>query len=238
MKNEAITIDEARELAADPALWPRVRDFLWDFVPQVHPSWWEGLAGECQKPGVQDAAASAVDFSASGIRRLADAPRAKAWLLDRLGVVPCFHSFPKDDWSRLLLLDGTTLLGIVQWLGALACADSLRRVTDGTMVRTLKATLPGVYPDVFSFTAYFSGFDFQCGAVAPQRCVDEVESTGYSMLTATLASLPDVLVSRMKFKFPKNLCTSASLRLKNDACRKAVAKLLKLKFPEAYSLCC
>ena len=66
MKNEAITIDEARELAADPALWPRVRDFLWDFVPQVHPSWWEGLAGECQKPGVQDAAASAVDFSASG----------------------------------------------------------------------------------------------------------------------------------------------------------------------------
>ena len=38
-----VTVEEARNLVADQALWPRVRDFLWDFAPQVHPSWLEDL---------------------------------------------------------------------------------------------------------------------------------------------------------------------------------------------------
>ena len=44
MSNEAnISIDDARALVADEALWPRMRDFLWDFTPQIHASWLEGL---------------------------------------------------------------------------------------------------------------------------------------------------------------------------------------------------
>ena len=38
-----IDIGAARALVADTVLWPRVRDFLWDFAPQVHPNWLEGL---------------------------------------------------------------------------------------------------------------------------------------------------------------------------------------------------
>ena len=45
-KAEAITLDEARELVGDAALWPRMRDFLWDFAPQVHESWMESLKVE------------------------------------------------------------------------------------------------------------------------------------------------------------------------------------------------
>ena len=52
MSNEAnITIDEARALVADAALWPRIRDFLWDFAPQVHKSWLEGLGLEAIDAG-------------------------------------------------------------------------------------------------------------------------------------------------------------------------------------------
>ena len=40
---KTITMDEARDLVADQALWPRVRDFLWDFVPSIHPTWLDGL---------------------------------------------------------------------------------------------------------------------------------------------------------------------------------------------------
>ena len=40
-----IEMDEARALVADDVLWPRVRDFLWNFAPQVHESWLEGMAG-------------------------------------------------------------------------------------------------------------------------------------------------------------------------------------------------
>ena len=36
-------IEEARELVSNRLLWPLVRDFLWDFSLQVHPSWGENL---------------------------------------------------------------------------------------------------------------------------------------------------------------------------------------------------
>ena len=38
-KEKNISIDDARALVADEALWPRMRDFLWDFTPQIHASW-------------------------------------------------------------------------------------------------------------------------------------------------------------------------------------------------------
>ena len=233
MSNEAtITIDEARALVSDAALWPRVRDFLWDFAPQVHESWVE-------------------DFV---LRRGAEmqSRRVKAWLLARLGVLPCFHAFPKDDWSRLLLLDGATLESIAKWLGALVCADELRRVTDGTTVRELKVALPGVYPEVFGYTMYFKGFNLSMSSGGNLRRDVElhgdglgsggvVSREGVAIISSVLSGLAESLVARLRLKLPKSLCASASLREAKSQManvQTALAKLLKLKFPEAYSLCC
>ena len=43
----SMTIDEARALVADSALWPKVRDFLWDFAQQIHPSWLDLSNTDC-----------------------------------------------------------------------------------------------------------------------------------------------------------------------------------------------
>jgi len=220
-KEKNISIDDARALVADEALWPRMRDFLWDFTPQIHASWLEGLR-------IPDG--------------MAHSQRIKTYVLSSLGVAPVFHSFPKGDWSRLLLLDGATLEAIAKWLGAIVLADDLRRVMDGATVRALKASLSGVYPEVFGFTAYFSGIDLKRkdaetrGEGAPSA--ENVVSTGLSMIDALLAPLPEALVSRLKLKLPKDTSAPAPLRSKPEACGKALAKLLKLKFPEAYKLCC
>ena len=216
-----IDVDAARALVADAALWPRVRDFLWDFAPQVHGSWLEDLGRATLDEG------------------LMSSPRVKRFILSALGIEPCFHAFPKDDWSRLVLLDGQTLELIVKWLGALACAGGLRRVTDGKTVRALKAALPGVYPEVFGYTMYFKREERDVRDERNRR--DEaghVVAVGLSMLMSLLADVPSPILSRFRFKLPKSLCDSAAPRLKKETCGAVVAKLLKLKFPEAYRLCC
>ena len=216
-----ITMEDARALVGDAKLWPRVRDFLWDFAPQVHESWLEPKQ-----------------------LSLRDSPRVKRYILDSLGVEQCFHAFPKEDGSRILLLDGATLESAAKWLGALACAESLRRVTSGEIVRELKSKFRGIYPEVFGYTAYFKENDFQRRDAETQRLEDEVVSTGYNMLFSAIAGLPASLVSRLKLKLPKSLCdlcVSAPLRLKERSSQinlSAVLKLFKLKFPEAYKLCC
>lgn len=215
------SIEEARALVSDPALWPPVRDFLWHFVPQIHPSWIEGL--KIGGPEVEEPPGG---------------PRVGRFILEALGIEPFFHAFPKDDGSRLALLDGATLLEIAKWLGALAFAPALRRVTDGATVRALKAELAGVYPDVFSFTAYFG--ELKGGNPETER--PEAGSVVPSGMAMLLSALPDVppLVSRLKFKLPKPLAE----RLPAPGLRpptlnpKTIPKLLKLRFPEAHSLCC
>ena len=207
-----IAMEDARALVGDVKLWPRVRDFLWDFVPQVHESWLE-----------------------PNQLSLKDSPRVKRYILDSLGVEPCFHTFPKEDGSRILLLDGATLESAAKWLGALACAESLRRVTSGEVVRGLKSKLRGIYPEVFSYTAYFKENDFQRRDAEAQSLQTVVVEEGYSLLQSVVANLSSPLVARLKFKLPKGLCASASLR---EVKLSAVLKLFKLKFPEAYKLCC
>lgn len=240
---EKITMDDARALVSDQALWPFVRDFLWNFAPQVHPSWLEGLGGETLDGGREN------ETAAPHASRLMPSPRVRRFVLSSLGIVPCFHVFPKDDWSRLLLLDGKTLEALVKWLGALVCADDLRRVTAGAAVRELKAAFPGIYPEVFGFTAYFSGMkNFRKDAEAQKEerpdvgggssIVERVVSVGSSIVDSLLDDAPPALVSRLRFKLPKDLCSAASMRLEKGTSRAVVAKLLKLKFPEAYKLCC
>ena len=179
---------------------------------------------------------------ASGLANL-DSPRVKRYILESLGVEPCFHAFPKEDGSRLLLLDAATLESLVRWLGALACAEELRKITDGATVKTLKAALPGVYPDVFGYTAYFSKNDFK-RRDAETLGIEEIQACGSGILLSAVTNLPAALYLRFKMKLPRQLCglcDSATLRLKDrptPTALSAILKLLKLKFPEAYSLCC
>ena len=248
LNSENITIEKARELVGNAVLWPRVRDFLWDFAPQIHESWLETLKVEGLQ--VEGSSAQSSNFQLSDLQpSTVHSTRVKRFILDTLGVEPCFHDFPKEDGSRLLLLDGATLLEIAKWLGALACAPELRRVTDGATVRALKAALPGVYPEVFGYTAYFGGFSSICASrrdAEPQRMDERVLRTGYEILVSALGDLPASLVSRLAFTLPKKLCVSAPLRetmsrrdeMKDTAARSGILKLLKLKFPEAHSLCC
>lgn len=205
-----IDMDKARALVADRSLWPRVRDFLWDFAPQIHDGWREDLA----------------------IPANLDSPRIRRYVLEKLGVAPCFHDFPEEDGSRLLLLDAATLDAIAKWLGALAGADSLRPITDGATVRELKKELSGVYPEVFGYTAYFKLDAY------PAKTAGEVTANGYKMLFSALAGLPEPLQARLRLKLPRG-CTGSEG--KQASCRTTLAtvqKLLKLKFPEAYALCC
>ncbi len=215
-KTEAITLDEARELVGDAALWPRMREFLWDFAPQVHESWLGGLAvrwlgSEGSAQSQDNAAAQLPNYLTSS------SPRVKAYILSSLGVEPFFHDFPKEDWSRLALLDGATLLEIAKWLGALACAEELRRVTNGATVRELKTALRGVYPEVFGFTAYFVKDVKELGGLVVGWLGGEgadmklnaafVVGVGFSLLHAAFAHLPDPLRQRLRLKLPNNITT-------------------------------
>ncbi|MBO7684985.1 MAG: hypothetical protein J6V72_01285 [Kiritimatiellae bacterium] len=222
-----IDIAAARALVADAALWPHVRDFLWDFAPQVHGSWLEDCLGRAAPDeGRKDGTDPSHD------PRLMSSPRVKRFVLSALGIEPCFHAFPKDDWSRLILLDGQELELIVKWLGALACAGELRRVTDGKTVRALKADLPGIYPEVFGYTAYFKGDEMDMGDEA-----GHVVAAGFSRLMSLLAPLPGFLLSRLKFKLPREYSKYLTVRPSNGQTVN-LPLLLKLRFPEAYRLCC
>lgn len=214
-----LTIEEARTLVSDSALWPRIRDFLWDFAPQVHESWLEGVFASADCSRLQST--------------VIGSPRVKRFILDTLEVSACFHAFPENDWSRLLLLDGSTLLEICKWLGALACADSLRHVMDGKTVRDLKAALPGVYPEVFGYTMYFKGLPAN-----DAKDANGIIAVGLKDLSGLLSPLGPALMHRLKLKLPKHLCDFCVVSGEKTHYSAVLAKLLKLRFPEAYSLCC
>lgn len=217
-----LTLEQARALVGNDALWPRARDFLWRFAGQIDATWVDDLCATAHLP--LDASAAAWTSS-----------RLQTWLLGELGIAPCFHDFPATDGSRLLLLDAVTLDALARWLGALAYADFLRRLTDGATVRAFKAALPGVYPDVLSYTAYFGSVG-RSAEDAPTA--DDIVATGYGQLFSLFAALPAPLVARLVFKFPKsrrNLCVPQDGGTVTLA---VVHKLLKLKFPEAYRICC
>lgn len=207
-----IDMDSARMLLNDPVLWPRVRDFLWNFTDQIHPTWLE-------------------DLNAEG-RKLISSPRVKTWALAELGAEPCFHTFPKDDWSRLLLLDGTTLETISKWLGAIACADSLRHITSGAVVRELKANLAGVYPDVFGYTVYFHSKDKPFEV----ENANSVIKLGGEMLYSFVSKLSEPLKRRFVLKLAKGFSDFCPSTAKQSTFN--LPLLLKLRFPEAYKLCC
>ena len=226
--DKTIDMDEARDLVADKALWPRVRDFLWDFAPSIHPNWLDGLTvGRLDGLDLAHLEETA---------KLSNCQTVKRFILDSLGVEPCFHTFPKDDGSRLLLLDGATLESLAKWLGALACAEQLRRVTDGATVRALKAALPGIYPEVFGYTMYFKSLTV---GQLDGLTVDKVIATGLEMLSSIIAELPEQLQLRFKLKLPKPSDGQTDKPSNRQTVKPSnLQLLLKLRFPEAYALCC
>ena len=241
-----ITIEEARELVSNRLLWPLVRDFLWDFAPSIHESWieerfgglevWKFGSSDMEKDGGSEGTASKpLKLQISKLPNLQTSSRVKRYMLSSLGVEPCFHTFPKDDFSRVLLLDGETLESVVKWLGALACADTLRRVTDGATVRELKNALHGVYPEVFGFTAYFKTLKVE-GLKVEGSMPDAIAKLGCNMLHSFLGELTAPLRRRLCLKLPRDLQPSnlqpSNLQPSN------MRLLLKLRYPEAYKLCC
>ena len=237
-----ITIEEARELVSNRLLWPLVRDFLWDFAPSIHESWigslevWKFGSLEDGKSGCLEGETSKpLNLETSTLLNLQTSSRVKRYMLSSLGVEPCFHTFPKDDFSRVLLLDGETLESVVKWLGALACADTLRRVTDGATVRELKNALHGVYPEVFGFTAYFKTLKVE-GLKVEGSMPDAIAKLGCNMLHSFLGELTAPLRRRLCLKLPRDLQPSnlqpSNLQPSN------MRLLLKLRYPEAYKLCC
>ena len=219
--DSTITMQEARELVADSLVWPRVRDFLWDFTPQIHHSWLEGVEGYSEA--------------------LMKIPRFRRHVLEALGIEKCFHKFPSGDWSRLLLLDGETIEMIAKWLGALAYAKDLRRVTSGKEVKVLKAALTGIYPDVFTYTMYFKGLDAAFDAQGSENRAQTIVREGLGMIASVIKPLPAALAARLKYKLPKEssaIIEEAETNVPREAIEKALPRLLKLKFPEAFALCC
>jgi hypothetical protein len=97
-----LTLDEARQLVANAALWPKVRDYLAE-------------GGECVR-------------------------------------------FPKGAKDRLKLADAETRGKIAMWVEALGRCEEWKSIVDGEKVRALKAEFPGVYPEVFRYSAYFAKF--------------------------------------------------------------------------------
>ena len=97
-----LTLDEARSLVANAALWPKVRDYL-------------AGGGGCVR-------------------------------------------FPKGAKARLKLVDAETRGKISMWVEALGRCEEWKSIVDGEKVRALKAEFPGVYPEVFRYSAYFAKF--------------------------------------------------------------------------------
>lgn len=69
-----------------------------------------------------------------------------------------FNVYPKGDLRRLEYLDEETRRRIALWTEGLRKAAEWKTVVDGARVRELKESYPGVYPEVFRYTAYFARF--------------------------------------------------------------------------------
>ena len=247
-----IDIAAARSLVASP-LWPRLRDFLWRFPSQIHPSrteslvvrWFGSLAVQENDPTTKPS--NHQTTKPPNYQTLSRSPRLSRWLASEFEVEPCFHDFPSTDLSRLLLLDSATLESIALWLGALSTADALRRVTDSATVRALKTALPGIYPDLFSYTAYFA-------KLLPPTSTDTTPSAirtlGFTLLYAPLSTLPSPLLHRLHLKLPSDAPAPTTLppsdhpttqppnhQTTKPPNHQTLQLLLKLRFPEAHALC-
>ena len=249
MNDSAISLADARPLVAGP-LWPRIRAFLWNFASLCDPARLTAAAG-----GSGGAAPRSLD--------LLDAPRVAASALRALGVEPVFHPFPATDASRLLLLSREDYDRLAQFLGVVALAPALRRVTAGADVRALKAAVPD-YRETLAYAAYFHRFEalfkrFEAAEQATDPAVENsslvprpsslpaaVLAAGHALLAAALSDLPPELLLRQRLRFPAGSPADAALAREAGSVPEAsasgaalaAAKLaLKLSIPQEYTTC-
>jgi len=209
MNDSAISLADARPLVASP-LWPRIRAFLWNFASLCDPARLTAAFeapssnGEEQAEGAGDPLVTR-HSSLVTAEGLLGSPRTARAAEQALGLVPFFHSFPAADASRLLLLSREDYDRLAQFLGVVALAPALRRVTAGADVRALKAALPGVYPATLAFTAYFRRHEplFERLVPAGEAANPAVVcAAGHRLLAAALSDLPPELLLRQRLRFP------------------------------------
>lgn len=237
MSDVSLSLDRARALVAETKRWPLMQRFLWGFASLVDPSRIHSYTQALLPPGVT-ISPTLLTSGAAGHA-----------LLAHLGVKPTFYDFPAEDGSRLLLLERAQYEQIARWLGALAYAEPLRAVLTGPDVRALKQSLPGLYPDVLRYTAYFAKWAARFAALRvalppPPKAADlaaALRLAGLRMLASLLANAPAELLRRQCLRFPeadepgfeplpREVLSPEHLEL--------LFFLLKLRFPEASDLCC
>ncbi len=251
----ALSIADARALVASP-LWPRIRAFLWDFASLCDPARLAAAFAlpEADSPPPESAADRAVAGSPSPESAADRAVAGHTWPASprlaraaerALGISPFFHPFPSTDASRFLLLSREDYDRLAQFLGTIALASALRRVTAGAAVRALKAALPGVYPEALAFAAYFHKHEPLFKQVAPADAAANAEAictAGHSILSAALSDLPPELLRRQRLRFPagspadRALCAGDSSL--TGAALAAARLALKLSNPTEYSTLC
>jgi hypothetical protein len=99
-----------------------------------------------------------MDFELSEARELVSNEILWPKVRDYLARGGEFMRFPTGAKSRLQLVDDATRAQIDMWCDALKHADEWKSIVSGDEVRALKSKYPGVYPEVFRYTAYFSKF--------------------------------------------------------------------------------
>ena len=146
-----------------------------------------------------------------------------------------FADFSEPGPARIMLLDAATIDKIARWVGVVVYSRQLGAITDGPGVRALKAALPGAYPDVFSFTAYFRNVPAAPKAgefprLAPDERVEAVIAAGRSViLGAVCKDCPAPVLAAFTAKLGPAEPVESDSRF--------ISTALKLKFPEAYRLC-
>ena len=179
-------------LRGESPLWPAMSRFLFDFT-------------SCMDAGRLKAVVAPLDVSLTrGDGRAA--VRLRRLALERCGVTPCCHGFPRGDGSRLLLLEPSEMLLLAEWLGCLASAPALRRVVARAQVSRLSAELPHAYPAVFRREAFYQRWLERlraCGAESPLTGA-EVQAQGMRVVSAVLSPLPEPLLRRLPLRFPES----------------------------------
>lgn len=181
----------------------------------------------------------------------ADSPCRKRlcrYALAKLGVEPCFHSFPKDDGSRILLLKTSQILVLAEWLGALSYEPALRRTIRGASVKRLEHELADSYPMVFRRSNYYKSWHERLwGSVGSQpREITEpaiVKEHGMQLLMTILGALPQALLHRMILRFPMSMEKSfepiSGWKMAEDASDlKLLFSIIQNESREGWKICC
>ena len=268
-RRSSLGLEEARPLVAGP-LWPRIRAFLWNFASLCDPARLTA-AFEAPSSDGEEQAEEAGDplvtrhSSLVTAEGLLGSPRTARAAEQALGLVPFFHSFPATDASRLLLLSREDYDRLAQFLGVVALAPALRRVTAGAEVRALKAAVPD-YRETLAYAAYFHRFEalFKRFEPAEQAADPAVENSslvtrhsslpaavlaaGHRLLALALSDLPPELLLRQRLRFPAGSPADQALGADDSSLvtrhsslageALAAAKLaLKLSNPQEYTTC-